>query len=105
VQGTAQFHHQIADTRLPQADPVFHNATTLDAAVDMLDPEPTLVERLVGDLLFQGEILAVWLLRRGGVSNVGSVSKVEMATPMHLIYKALFLYISTFETPPSGRYD
>src|SRR5215831_8954712 len=38
VQGTAQFHHQITDALLPQADSVFHNAAALDAAVDMLDP-------------------------------------------------------------------
>src|SRR5215510_1852885 len=31
----------------------------------------------------------------------GSVSKVEMTTPMALICKALFPSISTFETPPS----
>jgi len=46
VQGTAELHHEIADALLPQADPVFHHTTTLDAAVDMLDPEPSLVERL-----------------------------------------------------------
>jgi hypothetical protein len=38
VQGTTQFHHEITHALLPQADPIFHNATTLDAAVDMLDP-------------------------------------------------------------------
>src|SRR2546422_6418641 len=27
MQGTTEFHHQIADARLPQPDPVFHNAT------------------------------------------------------------------------------
>jgi hypothetical protein len=54
MQGTAQFHHQIADTLLPQAAPIFHNATTLDTAVDMRDPPPPLVERLVGQLLRQG---------------------------------------------------
>ena len=48
VQGTAELHHEIADALLPQADPVFHHATTLDAAVDMLDPQPPLVEYLVG---------------------------------------------------------
>jgi hypothetical protein len=48
VQGTAELHHEITDALLPQADPIFHNATTLDAAVDMLDPQPPLVERLVG---------------------------------------------------------
>src|SRR5262249_5638229 len=29
VQGTAELHHEIADTLLPQADPVFHNPTLL----------------------------------------------------------------------------
>jgi hypothetical protein len=31
---------------------------------------------------------------------VGSVAKVEMATPIDLIYKVLLPSISTFETPP-----
>ena len=48
MQGTAQFHHEIADALLPQADPVFDDATALDTTVDMLDPQPTLVQRLVG---------------------------------------------------------
>jgi hypothetical protein len=30
VQGTAQFHHQIADALLPQADPVFDDAAARD---------------------------------------------------------------------------
>src|SRR5256886_11235478 len=64
VQGTAELHHEIADARLPQADPVFHNATTLDAAVDMLDPPPPLVEHLVGQVLLQGELRTAGLLRR-----------------------------------------
>ena len=41
-----------------------HNATPLDAAVDMLDPQPTLVQRLIGQLLLQRELLATGLLRR-----------------------------------------
>jgi predicted ATPase len=48
VEGAAEFHHEITDARLPQADAVFDNATALHAAVDMLDPQPPLVERLVG---------------------------------------------------------
>src|SRR5919109_1621833 len=63
VQGTAELHHEIADALLPQPDPVFHNATTLDAAVDMLDPQPPLVEPLVGQVLFQGELRTAGLLR------------------------------------------
>src|SRR5262245_13857458 len=51
----------------------------------------------------------VWFRRMGHMYHIqkvhpdageGSVSKVEMATPMGLIYKALFPSISTFETPP-----
>jgi SRSO17 transposase len=38
VQGTAEFHHQITDALLPQANPVFHDATARDTAVDVLDP-------------------------------------------------------------------
>jgi hypothetical protein len=64
MQGTAELHHEIADALLPQADPVFHNATTLDAAVDMLDPQPPLVEHLVGQVLLQGELRTAGLLRR-----------------------------------------
>src|SRR6267143_724697 len=64
VQGTADLHHESADARLPQAAPVFHHATTLDAAVDMLDPQPPLVERLVGQVLLQGELRTAGLLRR-----------------------------------------
>jgi len=57
VQGTTEFHHQIADAVLPQADPVLHDAAALDTAVDMLNPPPPLVERLVGQLLLQGQLL------------------------------------------------
>ena len=42
--------------------PVLHDAAALDATVDMLDPEPALVQRLVRLLLHQGELLAAWLL-------------------------------------------
>jgi hypothetical protein len=34
------------------------------------------------------------------IAKVGSFSKVEMTASMALIYKVLFLSISTFETPP-----
>ena len=39
MQGTADFHHAITDALLPQADPVLDDATALDTAVDMLDPQ------------------------------------------------------------------
>ena len=64
VQGTAEFHHQVTDPLLPQADSVLHETTALDAAVDRLDPEPPLVERLVGQVLLQGQFPTAGLLRR-----------------------------------------
>jgi hypothetical protein len=64
MQGTAQFHHEITDAVLPQADAVFDNATTLHTAVDVLNPEPTLVERLVGQVLLPGQLLAAGFLGR-----------------------------------------
>ena len=53
MQGTADFHHQIADALLPQADSVFDDATALHTAVDVLDPQPTRVQGLIGQLLLQ----------------------------------------------------
>ena len=55
MQGAADFHHDITDTLLPQADPVFDDAATLDTAVDMLDPQSAGVERLVGSMGFQAQ--------------------------------------------------
>jgi hypothetical protein len=64
VQGTTNFHHDIADTLLPQADAVFDDATALDTTVDMLNPQPTAVQRLVGHLLRQRQFLAAGFLGR-----------------------------------------
>jgi hypothetical protein len=72
VQGPAAFSHQIADICLPQPDPVFDEAATLDTPLDRLDPPPTLVERLVRSLLRQHERLAAWLLGRHEDATCGS---------------------------------
>jgi hypothetical protein len=64
MQRTAEFHHEIADALLPQPGPIFDDATALDTTVDMLNPQPSLVQRLVGHLLRQRELLAAWLLGR-----------------------------------------
>src|SRR5262247_2355387 len=53
MQGTADFHEQIADTRLPQAARVVDNAAALDAAVDVLDARPP-----TGDAPMRGVLLA-----------------------------------------------
>jgi len=63
MQGTAARHHALADALLPQANPVFADATALHTAVDIRDPEPTLVERLVRPLVLPRQLLAVRLLR------------------------------------------
>jgi len=64
VEGTAELHHEITDTLLPQTDPVFHNATPLHATVDMLNPQSTLVQRLVGSVLLPREFLTAGFLGR-----------------------------------------
>jgi hypothetical protein len=51
VEGTTDFYHDITDALLSQADPVFDNATTLHAAIDVLDAQPAVVERMVRPLL------------------------------------------------------
>jgi hypothetical protein len=54
-------------------------------------------------------VLAILLRQVVAVSSdpapdsAGSVSKVEMVTPMALIYKVLVSSISTFETPPENE--
>src|SRR3989442_1372318 len=64
MERTTDFHHEIADALLPQADPVFDDATAFDTTVDMLNAQSAIVQGLVGPLLFQGEFLAAWLLGR-----------------------------------------
>ena len=58
VQGTTEFHDQIADAFFPQADVVFDDATALDTAIDMVEPQPTLVKGLVRHVLLPRELLA-----------------------------------------------
>jgi hypothetical protein len=54
---TADVPHQIADAHLPEATSVFDAATALDTAMDMVDPQPTLVEFLVRHVLLSRELL------------------------------------------------
>jgi len=44
MQGTTDFHYDIADALLPQAEPIFDDATALHTAVHMLGPQPALGE-------------------------------------------------------------
>ena len=68
--------------------------------VDRLQFYPSVVDlELPIDAALSG--VAVIVPRGCFFAEFGSVSKVEMAAPMALIYMALFPSISTFETPPS----
>ena len=58
MQRTADVHDPIADARFPQAARVVDDAAALDAAVDVLDPEPTVVQGLVHPLLLPCQFLA-----------------------------------------------
>jgi hypothetical protein len=62
VQGTAELHHEIADALFPQTDAVFDDAAAFDTAIDVLDPEPPLVERLVGQVLLPRELMTTGFL-------------------------------------------
>jgi hypothetical protein len=77
VQGTADVHHQIADALLPQPDPVFDDATAFDTAVDMLDAQPALGERLIGHVLLPRQLLAAWFLGRHEDCHLGKREREE----------------------------
>ena len=77
MQGTAQFHHESADAALPQPNPTFDDAAALDTTVDMLDPQPTLVQCLVRPLLLPREILAARFLGRHEDLDLGQRKRQE----------------------------
>ena len=57
MKGPADVPYQSADAPLPEAASVFDAATALDTAMDMVDPQPMLVERLVRHVLLPRELL------------------------------------------------
>ena len=57
MEGTAEVPHPIANAHLPEAASVFDAATAFDTALDMLDPQPTLVELLVRYVLLPRALL------------------------------------------------
>ena len=89
---------------LESLNDVVARETILDAIWEQAD-EVELIGLPPDDLpqrLHEGKVCAA-AGRTGHPQLVpGSVSKVEMATPMGLLYKALFPSLSTFETPPGG---
>jgi hypothetical protein len=57
VQGTAGVPHPSAAAHLPKAAAVLDAATALDTTLDMVAPQPTLVELLVRHVLLPRELL------------------------------------------------
>ena len=64
MQGTADFHEQIADARLPQAAGVVDDAAAFDAAVDVLDAHATACDAPIRRFLRTREAPAPRLPRR-----------------------------------------
>ena len=77
MQGTADFHKQITDAHLPQAAGVVDDAAALDTAVDVLDAQPPLVERLVRPLLLPRELLTAGFLGRHEDLHLGERERQE----------------------------
>ena len=61
MQRTADFHDQVADTRLPEAADVVDDAAALDAAVDVLDADASAGDAPIGGFLRAREGSASWL--------------------------------------------
>src|SRR5262245_17442634 len=64
MQPTASFHNQVADTGLSETIGVMDNATTLDAADDMLDAHATARNPSIAGFLHSREGSAPWLFGR-----------------------------------------
>jgi hypothetical protein len=77
MQGTTEFHHQIADTCLPQADAIFHDATTLDTAVHVLDTQPAVVQPLIRSVLLPCQLLVAAFLGRHEDLHLGEGERQE----------------------------
>lgn len=57
LEGSTEVPPPITDAHLPEGAVVFDAATALDTAMDMVDPQPTLVELLVRHVLLPRELL------------------------------------------------
>ena len=73
MQRTADFHHQIADARLPEAVGVVDDTTALDTAVDVLDTHATARDPPIGGFLRPREGPAPGLL--GGHDDLDVVER------------------------------
>jgi hypothetical protein len=79
VQGTAQCHHEITDALLPQANPVFDDATALHTAVDVLDAEPARVECLISQVLLPRQRFPLLTLQPLSSSQPTTLEAVDVS--------------------------
>ncbi len=63
MQGTAHFHHEVTYSLFCEANDFFGHATTLDAAVDMLDSDSTLRDQAIFCFLLGREFTRSRLFR------------------------------------------
>jgi hypothetical protein len=77
MQRTANFHHQLADARLPEAAGVVDDTTALDAAVDVRETHATARHAPIGGFLCPCESLAPRLL--GGPDDLDVVEREGQA--------------------------
>jgi hypothetical protein len=77
MQGTADFHEQITNPRLPQATGVVDDATALDATVDMLDAHTPASDTPIRGFLRPCEGPAPGLPRRHDDLDVGQRERQE----------------------------
>jgi hypothetical protein len=77
VQGTTDLHDHIAETGLPQPEPIFHHATPLHTAVDMLNTAPAMMEARIGHLVLQSAFLTTGFLGRHAHLHLGEGKREE----------------------------
>jgi hypothetical protein len=89
MQGTADVSHPIAAAYLPSVAAVFDAATALATAMDMVDPSPTLVERLVRLVLLPRALLPQIEIKsiqrsRGAQQPLRNVTDLCALRPSHV---------------------
>ena len=64
MQGTADFHHHIANACFPHADRLFEHAAAFDTAIDMFDAHPSPRDLSIARFLLRRQRFPAGLLRR-----------------------------------------
>lgn len=80
MEAAGDFDDQIANDPTPEADGVFDHATAFDTAVDVFNPNASLREIAIVDVLFRRQDATTWLFdgleRRDAIEVKGKKSEV-----------------------------